>query len=451
MLRVAACTFLALSVQIGHVYGFLQPVISNLPTLRPGSKLDVVAVPSDVKDDARNVATKTDRLEVALDGVWYDLTRWRSSHPAGEHWIDRMNGKDATDVMTAFHSEEAMKMFQGLPKAQGREDPVVDQTTLEFRKFRAQLVADGWFKRNWVQEAKVLGLWLTTCAVSVWLAKVCAPLGLIGLGIVSATGGWLSHDYVHGRGPWCTFMRNFGCLSIGLSPKWWSEKHNKHHAWTNVIGVDEDIMVDPALFLWQPDPSKDVPWRRFQHLYWAVPFSITLWLWRFDSIKRVVKDKLWGEGIALAANYAFFLYLLGPAMFAGMVTLGGLLIATIVTVTHQAEEYLPNNDGIGLDGQESSDDPSFVDMQFRTTRDAICRDPVSEYIWGGMQYQLEHHLFPIMPRYKYSKLAPVVKEWAEKVGLDYRATDQWQIISDNINYLKKVGEAPALKGAPTSS
>jgi fatty acid desaturase len=45
---------------------------------------------------------------------------------------------------------------------------------------------------------------------------------------------------------------------------------------------------------------------------------------------------------------------------------------------------------------------------------------VSEYVWGGMQYQLEHHLFPTMPRYKYRRLAPVVQQWAQENGLQYR-------------------------------
>lgn len=41
-------------------------------------------------------------------------------------------------------------------------------------------------------------------------------------------------------------MRHYGAITCGLSPKWWSEKHNLHHAFTNVVGVDEDIMVRRA-------------------------------------------------------------------------------------------------------------------------------------------------------------------------------------------------------------
>ena len=45
------------------------------------------------------------------------------------------------------------------------------------------------------------------------------------------------------NGRYCTAMRHYGALTCGLSSKWWSEKHNLHHAFTNVIGADEDIIV----------------------------------------------------------------------------------------------------------------------------------------------------------------------------------------------------------------
>ncbi|CAN0270706.1 unnamed protein product [Ectocarpus fasciculatus] len=49
-----------------------------------------------------------------------------------------------------------------------------------------------------------------------------------------------------------------------------------------------------------------------------------------------------------------------------------------------------------------------------------------------MQYQLEHHLFPTLPRYKYRHLVPLVKKFAEENGLEYKSTGSWDIIRDNI-------------------
>merc|ERR1712070_270396 len=108
----------------------------------------------------------------------------------------------------------------------------------------------------------------------------------------------------HGRGPWCSFMRGFGDLGGGMSPTWWSDKHNLHHALTNVVGVDEDLMVDPFLFLWAPDPSNDSFFRKIQQYYWALPYSMLFAIWRGDSIKVAFRRKLWGECAGLAVHYA---------------------------------------------------------------------------------------------------------------------------------------------------
>lgn len=55
-----------------------------------------------------------------------------------------------------------------------------------------------------------------------------------------------------------------------------------------------------------------------------------------------------------------------------------------------------------------------------------------------MQYQLEHHLFPTMPRYKYRQLVPLVKKFAEDNDIEYRATGQWKILGENIDLVRYV-------------
>ena len=63
-------------------------------------------------------------------------------------------------------------------------------------------------------------------------------------------------------------------------------------------------------------------------------------------------------------------------------------------------------------------------------------------LWGGMDVQLEHHLFPTMPRYKLHKLRPLLKKWAdEQPGYDYKISPSLDIIRDNFNTLKRVAEA----------
>ena len=78
--------------------------------------------------------------------------------------------------------------------------------------------------------------------------------------------------------------------------------------------------------------------------------------------------------------------------------------------------------------------------QFRSTRDAVCSNPFSEWLWGGMQYQLEHHLFPTMPRYKYPALMPHVKKFAEENKLDLRITDEWELLKLNMDNYARVAK-----------
>mmetsp|Transcript_3948 Transcript_3948/g.5079 ORF Transcript_3948/g.5079 Transcript_3948/m.5079 type:complete len:446 (+) Transcript_3948:180-1517(+) len=399
--------------------------------------LNMVALDPMKTEERVKPTKKPGRLHVAIGDVWYDMTGWRKAHPGGEHWIDMYDERDATDIMTAFHSDEALKMFQKFPKVD-RDPPTPNKNTIAFRAFREKLVREGWFERNPIKEAQILLAWIGIFALGATAVKVNWLLGLTILSISQVTGGFLAHDYVHGRGEWCSFMRNFGCIATGLSPKWWSNKHNKHHAATNVIGVDEDIMVDPAIWLWAPDPKNDAPWRKFQQYYFLLPYATTLFIWRFDSIKTILKEKLWGEGIATAIHYAVFLALFGPGMLLAQVAFGGAILATIVTCTHQSEEYY----------EEYED--SFVDNQFASSRDAVCTNPISEYVWGGMQYQLEHHLFPTMPRYKYPALVPVVKAFAEENGIEYRTAGEFEIIKNNVATYSKVAEMPAVVGAKGS-
>lgn len=219
-------------------------------------------------------------------------------------------------------------------------------------------------------------------------------------------------------------------------------KHNMHHALTNEIGYDEDVALEPALYLWQPDPKNDSPMRKFQHLYWPIPFSVLFLYWRFDSIKYTLKERKWNELGRLVVHWGAFLALLpAKTVFLG-VWLSGLLTATIVTVTHQSEEIFI---------QDTLRKYDFCEAQFRSTRDAMCSNWFSDILWGGMQWQLEHHLFPTMPRYKYKALHPVLRQWSKEHGMDFRTSGELEILQQNIAQLKKIGNQDAVEGMPDST
>ena len=81
----------------------------------------------------------------------------------------------------------------------------------------------------------------------------------------------------------------------------------------------------------------------------------------------------------------------------------------------------------------------FVDIQFRSTREADV-EGFERFLWGGMDTQLVHHLFPTMPRYKLHKLRPVVQEWAKEHGYDFRISSSSDILLKNYNHLKALAD-----------
>jgi len=399
---------------------------------------------------------KMGRLNIRIDDNWYDLTNWRVAHPAGTHWIDAYNNSDATEVMYGFHSDRGMDMFKRLPKSKHPPTHVrpPTQATYAFRKLRQRLVDEGWFKPSFWGETKKLLPWAASLGAGISVARaargpVRAIVGVLLLAIANSLAGWLAHDYVHGRNRFCSAMRGFGELCGGMSTTWWSNKHNMHHALTNEVGYDEDIALEPALHLWEPDPKNDLRWlRKWQHVYWPLPYSILFLYWRFDSIRYVIKHKKWNEAARLAAHWGFFAALVPAHLLFYSIWLSGLITATIVTVTHQSEEIFLGDTLRKYD---------FVEAQFRSTRDAKCNNPISHIVWGGMQWQLEHHLFPTMPRYRYPALAQELlkfsaeqQELGQGDGLDYRVTGEFKIIADNVALLKKLALAEPMPGNPSA-
>ena len=113
------------------------------------------------------------QLRVRIDDDWYDLSRWRKAHPAGTHWIDLYKDRDATEVMYGFHSDKAMEMMKRLPKAKTIPEnvPPMSKETMNFRKWRADLVKDGWWEREWKHEAFNLGSWAVWLTAGIMLAQ----------------------------------------------------------------------------------------------------------------------------------------------------------------------------------------------------------------------------------------------------------------------------------------
>lgn len=205
-----------------------------------------------------------------------------------------------------------------------------------------------------------------------------------------------------------------------------------------LYAVDSDIENDPVFHLFFPDPKDDTLFRKMQHWYFVPVASVLYISWKVQSLQYALKR--WNvQELALMVIHYAWMYTLGIWIALPAVYIAGGLVAVIVTATHQSEEMIDapthSNSSTGVIPY------SFVEGQFATTRDAKTNNFFMEFLWGGMQYQLEHHLFPIMPKYYYAAVAPKVKAFAQKNGLSYRCDTQMQILLRNFNTLKYFAQA----------
>jgi fatty acid desaturase len=152
---------------------------------------------------------------------------------------------------------------------------------------------------------------------------------------------------------------------------------------------------------------------------------MTYVLWRRHSLASAIQRKDKKELALLAVHYGWLFGFLPLSVAISSVLLGGFLVGALVTATHQTEEIMYEQAG------------QFVDIQFRSTREADV-DGMERWLWGGMDTQLVHHLFPTMPRYRHHQARPVIQRWAEENGYDFRISTSKEIIEKNWTHLKQM-------------
>lgn len=372
--------------------------------------------------------TTLPKAVIRVDDQWYDCSAWRHSHPGGAQLIDQFHNKDATDAFYSLHSQEAidqLKRMKGKPV--DAKELHRGKLSEDFEQWRQQLHREGWFKRNWMIDFGLFVLpVIALCFIGTIISSQYPVISTLLIGFAMQQAGWIGHDYTHGRG---RLSRILGCglggLINGFSSAWWSNKHNTHHTFPNRLEYDSDIHNEPILHLWFPDASKDVWYRKYQHIYYPVAYSFLYASWRMQSIQFVLGSKNWLERILLAINYCWLAYLPWKVAI-GSILVGGFMVAFVVTVNHQTEEIL------------ATDAPyNFILDQYATTRGVHCADWFMEYVFGGMQYQLEHHLFPTMPRYYYPALRPLIKKFAAEHNLPHHISGVAEITKMNYEVMKK--------------
>eukprot|EP00051_Salpingoeca_urceolata_P032182 m.14560 g.14560 ORF g.14560 m.14560 type:complete len:394 (+) comp4844_c0_seq1:155-1336(+) len=374
-------------------------------------------------------------MRIAVDEEWYDLTKWAKYHPGGDTILKEFDNCDATEAFFSLHSQEAVEKLRRMQPQEAKDPaPVVHPVDKDFQELRAEIVQQ--FKPSIARDMLRYVLIFGMAALGTWYATVYPVVSILLIGLAMQQAGWTCHELVHARvSPVGKTLGHFIIMASsaflnGFSSKWWSDKHNTHHVRPNLVGTDPDIHNQPVFFLWAPTKAMDSHYRKYQHLYFLPLYSFLYASWRLQSFKLEFAR---GNKEFLAYALAGYLWLACLPWYVaiGSVLTGGLFVAIVVTVSHESEEILTERE------------PSFVVNQFRATRDIACPDFFTEYFFGGMQYQLAHHLVPTVRSYHLPQIKPILQQFASKHGLKYLTTGLRDTFAAHIETLRRNALAAA--------
>jgi linoleoyl-CoA desaturase len=302
-----------------------------------------------------------------------------------------------------------------------------------------------------------------------------SPPVMLGLAMLSGVGiagiGFsVAHDALHGAysaNPTVNNAIGYSMDLVGGSSYMWRITHNIiHHTYTNIHGTDEDLAVSPLLRLSPHAPRK---WfHRFQHLYALGLYGMTTLFWVFvkDYKYLLAKDlgpykdkKHAGRDIAqLAAGkmvyygWSVVLPLLIIPLPWWQIVLGmlaahavaGIILGIVFQLAHVVEQTMhPEPDLVGL---MPEDWPSH---EMVTTANFAPRNRLLTWYVGGLNHQIEHHLFPKVCSRHYPALSAIVRRVAARHGLPYHCHDTFfGAVRSHLRTLKAFGAGTVTEGAP---
>lgn len=359
---------------------------------------------------------------IEINGQRYNIENFRKKHPGG-HVISFYDGMDATDAFFNFHKPEVLAKYSHLKveRTEGESAIPVPAVVKEYRELQARAKEEGLFKpRVWffVKEAVIaLFFWVLTFPLFMhgywWLSIVSASTAQVCL-------GWLMHDLGHRAvtgaikrdSHWNTIVMQF---FQGGSSNWWTSKHNRHHLLPNVLDHDPDIHTDP-LFVWSKMMKGGV-WNKLQAFYFPIlgpPLGIVFM--NILVVRYSIRHREWTTLACILGFSAVWMAYFGPLHMFLMRIGQGLWFQWVVAVNHFAEE---------VHDKATAESLNWVQLVADTTSN-VTGNWFMNWFTGHLNYQIEHHLFPQMPRCNYPLVADASRRLFEKHGLRYGSHSPWQ-------------------------
>ncbi len=364
----------------------------------------------------------------------------------------RFNNKDVADFVPEVRRRVA-EYFEATGRSQKADGRMVRKTVVLLGGTTAcyLLILSGWFTA-W----PMLGL------------AVLLGVGMAGIGFSVA------HDALHGAyssSERVNRLLGYSFDVLGANGYMWKITHNViHHTYTNIPGVDEDLTVSPLLRL---SPEAPRAWyHRFQHVYAFLAYSLSTLNWLFvkdyqqftkkDIGPYTNKKHPLGEWVTLFAGklLATVLVIVVPFVVLDLAwwqILVGILVVhltagTILGVIFQLSHVVEGPEYPAPDEQGAMEH-AWVIHEMHTTANFARENTLLSWYIGGLNYQIEHHLFPQVCSVHYPVLSPIVRDVARAHGVPYHYNPTLRAaIQSHQRMLRQLGQAAAPGGhraAPT--
>lgn len=380
---------------------------------------------------------------VAVSGKVYDVTNWLSRHPGGQLPVINIAGQDATDVFIAFHPAKAHQMLQKFYIGE-LEPQKVPAVVSDYRTLLHQLEAAGLFRTDpmfYITHALTLScffalvvtgvLWSTSFAVHI----VCAVL----LGLTWNQCSFIGHDTCHnaisGKRTLDTYIGLLvGNTLTGVGIAWWKKSHNVHHVTCNSLDYDPDLQHVPLFAVstkYFASMYSNYHFRLMEFDYIARAF-VSIQHWTFYPVMAVARVNMYAQtAIVMFSNHKIANRSLHFACLGLFWLWFGLLLSRLPSTLERAAFAFVCHCLTGIlhvqvtlshfpmamyEGRQADND--FVHTQLAGTLDIECPTWM-DWFHGGLQYQIEHHLFPRLPRHNLRRIKPLVQKFCKKHNIPY--------------------------------
>lgn len=293
---------------------------------------------------------------------------------------------------------------------------------------------------------------------SVWVA---IPLAVL-LGLHLAMLGFnVMHEGGHqsfSRYRWVNEVAAYFLNVLGGNTYFWKIKHNvNHHTYTNIHGSDSDINVEPFMRLHPSQPLRKA--HRFQHVYWVFLYGISYIAWVFyeDFVKYFskkiaqhteVKPLDVREHFIFWATKIFYvtIYLAIPVYFTGwLYALVGYLIVTFtcglfISIVFQLAHVVEKTHFPVTVDSPTRMHTEWAVHQVETTSNFATQSRFLFWMLGGLNFQIEHHLFPRVSHIHYPAISRLVRETCAEFNITYREYgSMWAAFVSHLVFLRKAG------------